>query len=662
MKDTNDIKKSTEKKARAGKSEVKKPVKTDAQKAKKPKKPADKKTKKPAKADKKKQRAAEPKKLTKKEQKALDRRRAKLRGKSTLAVLGIAVGAAAAAYIKDKILKKNAAVDQVSEELEGKLHLIAADRRTDYSVVYGAQLDGGEREELKSGDAEARIAKQLALELRHTLGAEFFVRSSALREDEDASELYEILIGDTRRAESDAFRDSLGMGEYGFYVTGRKIVISGRNLTSTEYAATLFSDFIKKRVERNESGKTLVLSDGLRVTDIAPEWLVDIPRYDGGKYYGENDCDLGSLMVYYTDTDAEDFEAYCKKLADQGYTLWQRNDILENLHAVYTGERGMIYVSYAANEHAVRIVTTPAGKYSLPDSITPQRGKKVADATLTQLACDYTKGNYGMAYIVTLENGNFCVIDGGDNGAEDKFAHVLFSKLKAMNKRPDGKIVVEGWFMSHIHVDHYRAFMNLCFEYGGEIEIRRLLLNTVSKNYGCNLGNPDRKLQKNLDKIAQSLAAPMKVVKVHTGMKFCLGDAEFEILHTAEDVFPVPIEKFNDTSIAWRMRYKGQSVMFLGDIFDKSSGAMCRRYGSYLKSDIVQVAHHGYDGATVALYTYIGADVALWPNHQKRFEHVTNPEYKRYAENHYLLTTCKEIIIAERDATLKLPYKIRKKK
>ncbi len=575
-------------------------------------------------------------------------------GGGALALLGLATGAALALYLKNR--QDDGEANEIDDILADKLRTVISNGETDYAVVFDRARDAGDPADDKTGDIEARLAKRLSAALKESAGADFSVISTNARDNADVSEFCEILIGATEREESKLFRESLEFNEYGFNVRGSKIVVSGTNRTSTEKAVDLFADYVKGAVKDGE----LILPDGIRITDKADEWHVDIPEFEGGAFKGTHDCDLGALMLYYTDATPEGFEDYLKKLESAGYKLWQRNDIGENLHAGYMSDKGFVYAYYIAHDATVRIVTSKT--CALPGTLAPEKGKKLAKPLLVQLACDYTRGNYGMGYIVRLEDSTFVVIDGGDNGEEANFSEKLLAKLKKLNKRPDGRIIIRGWFISHIHIDHYAAFADLCRRFGSEVEICQLLMNTPSKNYGCNLGNPDRKLQKQLDELQAGLSKPMDVVKVHAGMRFYLGGAEFEILHTHEDIYPAMPKRFNDTSIVWRMRYKGQSVLWLADITDFGSKAMVKRYRDYLKSDFVQVAHHGYDGATVSLYTHAAAPVVLWPNHKKRLEHVMNIAYKRYAENKYIETVAKEVYVAETDAAFTLPYKAKKRK
>ena len=62
------------------------------------------------------------------------------------------------------------------------------------------------------------------------------------------------------------------------------------------------------------------------------------------------------------------------------------------------------------------------------------------------------------------------------------------------------------------------------------------------------------------------------------------------------------------------MTHGGKRIMFLADVEDSASQVI-RKYMTKeeMKSDFVQVAHHGYEGASKAIYDMVEAHTVLWP-------------------------------------------------
>ena len=134
---------------------------------------------------------------------------------------------------------------------------------------------------------------------------------------------------------------------------------------------------------------------------------------------------------------------------------------------------------------------------------------------------------------------------------------------------------------------------------------------------------------------------------MHTGQKLYFRNVELEILYTHEDMYPWSIEYFNDTSTVARIKTystDGSGItkdmtptstsLWLGDAQMRASKVMRATYGQYLKSDIVQVSHHGAVGCEWELYQLTDPTYLLWPNSRETFQNSSsNPnnatEYKR---------------------------------
>jgi hypothetical protein len=69
----------------------------------------------------------------------------------------------------------------------------------------------------------------------------------------------------------------------------------------------------------------------------------------------------------------------------------------------------------------------------------------------------------------------------------------------------------------------------------------------------------------------------------------------------------------NDTSVVYKMTYdKGQTVMFLGDAEWIGSNDLVDHHADELKSDVVQVGHHGCGNCSDECYRLIDAKAYIW--------------------------------------------------
>ena len=107
---------------------------------------------------------------------------------------------------------------------------------------------------------------------------------------------------------------------------------------------------------------------------------------------------------------------------------------------------------------------------------------------------------------------------------------------------------------------------------------------------------------------------------LHAGQRLYPADAEIEILFTHEDQFPNEFSWINHTSVAFRIRAGGKTVMILGDCEKSLCQQMADTFGDYLKSDLLQLTHHGANGACLDLYQRIDPDICFWACSGSKFE------------------------------------------
>jgi hypothetical protein len=132
------------------------------------------------------------------------------------------------------------------------------------------------------------------------------------------------------------------------------------------------------------------------------------------------------------------------------------------------------------------------------------------------------------------------------------------------------------------------------------------------------------------------MSTPYKIVEVHTGQRVWVRNVEVEVLFTQEDMYPSPIYYFNNTTLVTRLHVNRtvagkwqnvteatafsstDSILMLGDQNHEGCHYMLDMYGqnvkanATLKSDIVQVGHHGCGNVSKECYAAIGAKLYLW--------------------------------------------------
>ena len=143
-----------------------------------------------------------------------------------------------------------------------------------------------------------------------------------------------------------------------------------------------------------------------------------VPTYTGGVYAAQ--CEIGddNILFLIEKTNESEFLAYCALLEENGYTLHSENALNENIFKTYASKEQALHLIYIKNEGKTRIISAPMQTTALipTDPLTRVDGARPCE--VTQMVMDYYQpeprrdGNFGMCYIVTLDDGSLIVYDG----------------------------------------------------------------------------------------------------------------------------------------------------------------------------------------------------------------------------------------------------------
>lgn len=204
-----------------------------------------------------------------------------------------------------------------------------------------------------------------------------------------------------------------------------------------------------------------------------------------------------------------------------------------------------------------------------------------------------------MGYILKTKNNKLIIIDGGTIDDTQN----LMKYINENNRK------VDYWFITHAHKDHAGAFTQIAKDEEVEIgkvyislndydwyekneparaEFSKLLIDTVNSEKINNIvENP------NLNQIIQIDGIKTEI----------LGIRNPELTENPG----------NEQSMVIKFDTGKTKLLILGDTGEKSSEKLLINQKDKLKSDIVQMAHHGQAGATEELYKQINPTICLWP-------------------------------------------------
>ena len=465
-----------------------------------------------------------------------------------------------------------------------------------------------------------------------------------------------ILIGNTNYEESKQVYDELHYGQGALKVIGNKLVMA---FGSVADADIMYVQLITAL--RNSTAEFVSVKNDLDILKVSDKILSALPKYNAAPTQ-IIDCDRDTYMLYVDKANQSDFEEYRDRILAEGYEQKEANEIENNFYETFIKEGKYVYLAYRAYDTSLRIVTGPAS--TLGESDCTEDRADVCTPTLTTLG---QPGNIdcGQVYIIRMADGRFIIQDGGFR-AKNK-PDYIYNALVELAHDPED-IVIAAWFISHPHSDHQYGFEEFLKNHGSdeEITLQRVIINyaaaemyTYTRADGAKENNG--KLVDNMYLLLTQYTPKTKLIKAHTGQTFDFGGAQVEILYTVEDYLPV--EKFdyvNSTSLVIRVNIEEKSILFLADTTHLSGRIIESSFGSYLKSDMVQLAHHGMAPSNKSLYKLVQADVLLWPS---TYRHATERygAYKGVID--VALSYAEDVYISDADIrTVELPYVIQNNK
>ena len=239
---------------------------------------------------------------------------------------------------------------------------------------------------------------------------------------------------------------------------------------------------------------------------------------------------------------------------------------------------------------------------------------------LYQIELDQSIVDCGMSYVIKLDNGSFIIIDGGyfNPGEEDRLYHFLC-------ERCNGTPLIKAWFFSHAHQDHIGNFIQFIKKYKTAVKIEKLIYNFQPVDFSGitdDWKSSDPATVKEFYRVVNKYCKDIEKVILHTGDKIIFDELTIDVLYTHEDLF-LDGATFNDHSTVIMTTIESQNILWLGDIGANGSEILLNNT-SDLNCDIVQIAHHGFNGATCELYAKTEAKVALWPTPDYEMEKQKN--------------------------------------
>ena len=310
----------------------------------------------------------------------------------------------------------------------------------------------------------------------------------------------------------------------------------------------------------------------------------------------------GAFVKGYENVSAEEAKALAAEISAEGYAVTDTHSLGDNTFIFYKkGDEKKIFASYP-NAWEAKIVTEEG---ALLHGLSDRTGKAICTPELTMV----DTFDFGLSFVLRLEDGRFIVFDGGWETRD--YAERLMAVLK--KQCVTEKITIAAWIMTHPHIDHYRCYISFSKKFENQYTVQRFIYNFFdadTKNGTVAGAETEGPHMARFFEAVEKSGAP--VYRVHTGEIFEIGSARFEVLSSPDDVMKNVVTNINTLSVVFKIHYMEQTILMTGDAMLPASH-LSTRFGTYLKSDILQVPHHMFDGGCIDCYRLIDPETILIP-------------------------------------------------
>ena len=377
------------------------------------------------------------------------------------------------------------------------------------------------------------------------------------------------------------------------------------------------------------------------------EEICEIPPLDFGRVAFEEAEGPGCRVVCLHEVAESAFDGYLKALAALDYRCRECRVMGENpVYAFEKGEAALFLVHYPAMGHMSLVAERNTGYF------TARYNGEAGE--IPSLLTHIEPVDYGMSYLIRLSDGRFLVMDGGWEFEPDADALMRQLQAQTLGEKP----VIAAWIFTHPHIDHYRCFLAFRDKYPGQVEIQSFFYNfpqlteELVSRVPRMLEEEETECLRRLEEYVAKTGAP--VIRPHTGQCYQISNARMEVLASTDDACYGPCN-VNSLSLVLRFELEGQVLLFCADS-EMDHVFLARRYGKYLKCDILQVTHHGFNGGSLEAYKLADPAVCLVPVSEKLFYGTMGVHREENRALIYDLDVQEVITGSTGDHVLPLPY------
>ena len=300
------------------------------------------------------------------------------------------------------------------------------------------------------------------------------------------------------------------------------------------------------------------------ISDIVVSAGITLPGYPGGSSakvskvmkYDRGNAVTGngdnSYLTIVTGTTSSEFLAYRDTLKAAGYEPTMENEVASdttgdpNRFASYLSPDGSykVYTYHLPFYQETRIIVDTEANTVSGFNYVSKTGESAEvmltmyglsmsengyDNTTTEYSTD--KRNCGALIVIRMPDNSLFIHDGGDleqwsDEACDRFLEFC---RELTGKKEGEKVVINTWFISHAHTDHYLGLPRFFSLHHDQLDLKYIMYNIdIERTYTT------RDIRKVVSMVS-SYYPEVKYYKPHTGETFNIAGIDFDVVYSHED-------------------------------------------------------------------------------------------------------------------------------
>ena len=210
-------------------------------------------------------------------------------------------------------------------------------------------------------------------------------------------------------------------------------------------------------------------------------------------------------------------------------------------------------------------------------------------------------GAQNLSIVIKSCQGKLIVVDGGWEADAEKLSKLILEQGGT----------VDAWLITHPHEDHVGALCAILNDENNKIKIKNVYCSLATPEWYRTVSPTGAGIADQLINALAKLPAGVIQSNIGRGTEIRLADVNIRVLNNRGTYTSNGV---NNSSLVYKINVSGVSILILGDLaYDGGKDLLKICTANELKSNIVQMAHHGQQGVDQDVYARIAPTTCLWP-------------------------------------------------